>query len=64
MSANPSPSGLALLLIMLGSLTMFAATTAVFVTHEPAWRYAIVVGALVQFIGWVRHGRQLRGGRR
>ncbi|MEV7343945.1 hypothetical protein [Streptomyces sp. NPDC093544] len=64
MSATSSPKGLALLLITLGSLVAITASVAVLATHEQAWRYVIAAGGLVQFVGWVLHGRQLRGGRR
>ncbi|WP_406354154.1 hypothetical protein [Streptomyces sp. NBC_00658] len=64
MTANPSPNGLALLLLVLGSLTMLAGTTTLFVTHDQAWRYVVAAGGLVQFVGWVLHRRQLRGGAR
>ncbi|MEV7344784.1 hypothetical protein [Streptomyces sp. NPDC093544] len=64
MSANPSPKSLALLLVMLGSVTAITASVAVFATHEQAWRYVIAAGGLMQFVGWVLHGRRLRGGQR
>ncbi|MFJ2828572.1 hypothetical protein ACIPC1_13510 [Streptomyces sp. NPDC087263] len=62
MSATTSPKSLALLLITLGLLASITATVAAIVTHEQAWRYAISLGCLLQLVGWVLHGRQLRGG--
>ena len=64
MTSTPSPRGWELLLVMAGALAAMAGTTAVFVTHEQAWRYLVAAGCFAQFIGWVRHGRRLRGGAR
>ncbi|MFE6177832.1 hypothetical protein [Streptomyces sp. NPDC056464] len=64
MRTNASPTGLALLLIVVGLLISFTSITASFVTHEPIWRYLIAAGCLVQFLGWVRHGARRRGGAR
>jgi hypothetical protein len=64
MSATPSRRGWELLLVMAGALTAMTGTTAAFVTHEHAWRYLIAAGCFAQFLGWVRHGRRLRGGDR
>ncbi|MFJ4202182.1 hypothetical protein ACIP2Y_21465 [Streptomyces sviceus] len=64
MTSNPSPRGWELLLVMAGALAAMAGTTAAFITHEHAWRYLITAGCFVQVIGWVRHGRRLRGGAR
>ncbi|MFI8069812.1 hypothetical protein ACIF85_13640 [Streptomyces sp. NPDC086033] len=64
MRSNSSPRGWELLFVMAGALAAMAGTTAVFVTHEQAWRYLVAAGCFVQVIGWVRHGRRLRGGAR
>jgi hypothetical protein len=64
MRPTPSPRGWELLLAMAGALAAMAGTTAVFVTHEQAWRYLIAAGCLAQFIGWTLHGRRLRAGAR
>jgi hypothetical protein len=64
MTSTPSPRGWELLLVMAGALAAMAGTTAAFVTHEHAWRYVVAAGCLAQFLGWVRHGRRLRGGAR
>jgi hypothetical protein len=64
MTSNSSPRGWELLFVMAGALAAMAGTTAVFVTHEQAWRYLVAAGCFVQVIGWVRHGRRLRGGAR
>ncbi|MEU9055679.1 hypothetical protein AB0D37_35705 [Streptomyces sp. NPDC048384] len=61
MRANTSPTGLALLLIVVGLLLSFTSITAAFVTDEPIWRYLIAGGCFVQFLGWVVHGRRSRG---
>ena len=53
-----------LLLVTAGALAVMAGTTGLFVTHEDAWRYLIAAGCFAQFLGWVRHGRRLRGGAR
>ncbi|MET8958155.1 hypothetical protein ABZX69_01450 [Streptomyces sp. NPDC004074] len=54
--------GWPLLLVMAGALAAMAGTTALFITHEHAWRYLVAAGCFVQCIGWVRHGAQRRGG--
>ncbi|KUN64835.1 hypothetical protein AQJ46_27295 [Streptomyces canus] len=64
MTTTPSPRGWELLFVMAGALAAMAGTTAAFVTHEQAWRYLIAAGCFAQFLGWVRHGRRLRGGAR
>ncbi|MFE4577118.1 hypothetical protein [Streptomyces chartreusis] len=61
MKANTSPTGLALLLILVGLLLSFTSITAAFLTHEPIWRYLIAGGCFVQFLGWVVHGRRSGG---
>ncbi|GGX15885.1 hypothetical protein [Streptomyces chartreusis] len=63
MRANTSPTGLALLLIVVGLLLSFTSITAAFVTHEPIWRYLIAAGCFLQFSGWMVHGRRSGGGR-
>ncbi|MFD0001776.1 hypothetical protein ACFVJ4_05040 [Streptomyces sp. NPDC127178] len=63
MRTNTSPTGLALLLILVGLLLSFTSITAAFTTHEPIWRYLIAGGCFVQFLGWVISGRR-NGGRR
>ncbi|MCM1975325.1 hypothetical protein [Streptomyces sp. G1] len=63
MRANTSPTGLALLLIVVGLLVSFTSITAAFVTPEHIWRYLIAGGCFVQFTGWVVHGRRNGGGR-
>ncbi|MEU9655321.1 hypothetical protein [Streptomyces chartreusis] len=63
MRANTSPTGLALLLIVVGLLVSFTSVTAAFVTDERVWRYLIAAGCLMQFLGWVRRGRRNGGGR-
>ncbi|MFJ9754196.1 hypothetical protein [Streptomyces sp. NPDC101149] len=62
MSANTSPRGWALLLVMAGALAAMAGTTALFITHEHAWRYLVAAGCLAQCLGWLRHGARRRGG--
>ncbi|MFJ2001623.1 hypothetical protein [Streptomyces chartreusis] len=62
-NTSPAPREWELLLIMAGALAAMAGTTAVFVTHEQAWRYLIAAGCLMQFLGWVRRGRRNGGGR-
>ncbi|WP_328639602.1 hypothetical protein [Streptomyces canus] len=64
MRPKSSPRGCELLFVMAGALAAMAGTTAVFITHEQAWRYLLAAGCFVQMIGWVRHGRRLRGGAR
>ncbi|MEV7071623.1 hypothetical protein [Streptomyces sp. NPDC093990] len=64
MKSTSFPSGWELLLVMVGAAAAMAGTTAVFVTHEQVWRYLVAAGCFVQVIGWVRHGRRLRGGAR
>ncbi|WP_371527241.1 hypothetical protein OG302_14845 [Streptomyces sp. NBC_01283] len=59
-NTKPSPSGGALALIVVGALTMVAATVCLLVLHEPAWRFGVAGGGLVQFAGWLLHGRRLR----
>ncbi|QKZ20921.1 hypothetical protein [Streptomyces chartreusis] len=61
MKTNTSPTGLALLLIVVGLLLSFTSITAAFTTHEPIWRYLIAAGCLGQFLGWMRHGARSRG---
>ncbi|MGW6955030.1 hypothetical protein [Streptomyces chartreusis] len=61
MRANTSPTGLALLLIVAGLLLSFTSITAAFTTHEPIWRYVIAGGCLLQFLGWMVHGRRNGG---
>ncbi|MDX3640910.1 hypothetical protein [Streptomyces sp. MB09-02B] len=60
MSANPSPQGFALLLIVLGGLVMLTATVGSAVTHEHVWKVVVAAGGIVQVAGWLRHGRRLR----
>jgi hypothetical protein len=62
MKANSSPTGLALLLILVGLLVSFTGITAAFVTHLHVCRYVIAAGCLVQFVGWVLPRRRSRGG--
>ncbi|MFD0435578.1 hypothetical protein [Streptomyces chartreusis] len=64
MRANTSPTGLALLLIVVGLLLSFTSIVSAFLTPEPIWRYLIAAGCFVQFLGWVRHGALRRGGAR
>ncbi|MFE2646440.1 hypothetical protein ACFXDO_28335 [Streptomyces nigra] len=64
MRANTSPTGLALLLIVVGLLISFTSITASFVTHESIWRYLIAAGCFMQFLGWMRHGARSGGGAR
>ncbi|MFF0734103.1 hypothetical protein ACFYVK_21060 [Streptomyces chartreusis] len=64
MRANTSPTGLALLLIVVSLLISFTSITAAFVSHEPIWRHLIAAGCLMQFLGWMRHGARSRGGAR
>ncbi|MEU1414000.1 hypothetical protein [Streptomyces sp. NPDC005731] len=64
MSDSTSPHGWALLLVMAGALAAIAGTTALFVTHEHAWRYLVAAGCLAQCIGWLRHGARRGGGDR
>ncbi|SED00919.1 hypothetical protein [Streptomyces sp. PAN_FS17] len=64
MRANTSPTGLALLLIVVGLLLSFTSITAAFVTDERVWRYLIAAGCFMQFLGWMRHGARSRGGAR
>ena len=64
MNATSSPRGWELLLAMAGALAAMAGTTAAFVTHEHAWRYLVAAGCFAQFIGFVLHGRRLKGGAR
>lgn len=64
MTSAPSPRRGWLLLVMAGALVAMAGTTAAFVTHEDAWRYLVAAGCFAQVLGWVRHGRRLRGGAR
>ncbi|MFF7544222.1 hypothetical protein ACFZCU_11400 [Streptomyces canus] len=64
MRPNSSPRGWELLFVMAGALAAMTGATAVFVTHEDVWRYLVAAGCFVQVIGWVRHGRRLRGGAR
>ncbi|MFD5013085.1 hypothetical protein [Streptomyces chartreusis] len=61
MRANTSPTGLALLLIVVGLLLSFTSIVSAFLTHEPVWRYLIAGGCLVQFLGWVVHGHRSGG---
>ncbi|MFF0091384.1 hypothetical protein ACFYSF_15710 [Streptomyces canus] len=61
MRTTPSPCGWELLLAMAGALAAMAGTTAVFVTHDHAWRYLVAAGCFAQFVGFVLHGRRLRG---
>lgn len=63
MRANTAPSGLALLLIVVGLLLSFTSTTAAFITDESIWHYLIAGGCFVQFLGWMVHGRRNGGGR-
>lgn len=60
MSATPSPNGLALVLILLGSLAIMGATLGLLVAGEHAWRFVIAGAGAVQFAGWMLHGRLLR----
>ncbi|MFF7839485.1 hypothetical protein ACFZC6_11800 [Streptomyces ossamyceticus] len=60
MSANPTPQGLALLLIVLGGLVMMTATVGAAVTHEHVWKAVVAGGGAVQVAGWLLHGRRLR----
>jgi hypothetical protein len=64
MTSNSSPRREWLLFVMAGALTAMAGTTAAFVTHDHVWRYLVAAGCFAQFLGWVRHGRRLRGGAR
>lgn len=60
MSANPTPQGFALLLIVLGGAVMVAATVGAAVTHEHVWKVVVAGGGAVQVAGWLLHGRRLR----
>ncbi|MDX3841793.1 hypothetical protein [Streptomyces europaeiscabiei] len=60
MSANPTPQGFALLLIVLGGLVMLTATVGSVVTHEHVWKVVVAGGGAVQVAGWLLHGRRLR----
>ncbi|MDX3133656.1 hypothetical protein PV367_28640 [Streptomyces europaeiscabiei] len=60
MSANPSPQGFALGLIVLGGLVMLTATIGSMVTHEHVWKVVVAAGGAVQVAGWLLHGRRLR----
>ncbi|MDX3779633.1 hypothetical protein ACSCB1_44105 [Streptomyces europaeiscabiei] len=60
MSANPTPQGFALLLIVLGGLVMMTATVGSLVAPEPVWKLVVAVGGAVQVAGWLLHGRRLR----
>ncbi|MET8964071.1 hypothetical protein ABZX69_32150 [Streptomyces sp. NPDC004074] len=62
MRDSKTPPRWPLLLVMAGALAAMAGTTALFITHEHAWRYLVAAGCLVQCIGWVRHGSRRRGG--
>jgi uncharacterized membrane protein len=64
MNRSSSPRGWELLLIMVGALAAMTGTWAVYLTHEHAWRYLVVVGSFVQVIGWVRYSRRRSGGAR
>ncbi|MEU7963713.1 hypothetical protein AB0D09_09630 [Streptomyces sp. NPDC049097] len=62
MKDTTSPRGWPLLLVMAGALAAMTGTTALFITHEHAWRYLVAAGCLVQFLGWMRHSARRRGG--
>lgn len=64
MRTNTSPTGLALLLILVGLLLSFTSVVSSFLTHEPIWRYLIAGGCFVQFLGWMPHGARRTGGDR
>ncbi|CBG72641.1 putative membrane protein [Streptomyces scabiei 87.22] len=60
MSANPTPQGFALLLIVLGGVVMLTATIGTVVTHEHVWKAVVAAGGAVQVAGWLLHARRLR----
>ncbi|MGW0163814.1 hypothetical protein ACWDWT_01295 [Streptomyces sp. NPDC003343] len=62
MRDKTSPRGWPLLLVMAGALAAMAGTTALFITHEHAWRYLVAAGCLAQCLGWIRHGARRGGG--
>ncbi|MET8780289.1 hypothetical protein [Streptomyces sp. NPDC004589] len=62
MRDTTSPRGWPLLLVMAGALAAMAGTTALFITHEHAWRYLVAAGCLVQCIGWMRQGARRKDG--
>ncbi|MFF7802071.1 hypothetical protein [Streptomyces olivaceus] len=59
-TSKPSPGGSALALMVVGALAMMAASVCLLALHEPVWRFAVAGGGLVQFAGWLLHGRRLR----
>lgn len=59
-----SSGGLPLAFIAVGALALILGTTFQAVNGTQVWRWVIVAGAVVQFAGWVLHGRRMRGGRR
>ncbi|KUJ49789.1 hypothetical protein ADL25_09960 [Streptomyces sp. NRRL F-5122] len=61
MSDTTSPRGWPLLLVLAGALAAMAGTTALFITHEHAWRYLVAAGCFAQCLGWLRHGARRKG---
>ncbi|MET9534259.1 hypothetical protein ABZY02_27465 [Streptomyces sp. NPDC006649] len=62
MSARTSSPRGALILVFVGIGLTVAGTVLAHVTDEPAWRYLIAVGGLLQSIGWVLRLRRIKGG--
>ncbi|MFJ4523907.1 hypothetical protein ACIP4Y_23620 [Streptomyces sp. NPDC088810] len=57
MSANPSPGALPVVVIRVGSLLMLGATACLLALRGPVWRLALLVGAIVNAVGWLRNLR-------
>ncbi len=58
MSATPSPGALPVVVIRVGSLLMLGATACLLTLHEPVWRVVLLVGAIVNAVGWLRNLRE------
>ncbi|MCX4549256.1 hypothetical protein [Streptomyces sp. NBC_01500] len=61
MNVNISSRG-ALFLVFVGIVLAVAGSVVAHVTGGAAWRYLIVIGGLLQSIGWVLYLRRIRGG--
>ncbi|KMS86881.1 MULTISPECIES: hypothetical protein [Streptomyces] len=58
MSANLSPGALPVVVLRVGSLLMLGATACLLALREPLWRLALLVGAIVNAVGWLRNLRE------
>ncbi|MER7577928.1 hypothetical protein [Streptomyces sp. NPDC126514] len=61
MTATPTPTGLALVLIVAGIILAFTASLAALISGHRLLMAVAAVGFALQLAGWVAHGRRHGG---